>query len=140
MGEGDRPVRMAPFPDEAEIGDDGYREKRQVQWGTMQVILQGDLNPRRFVSVTEDDPNAPIRGFIVTCSRNLDNVLGPNQPVYRIVAGVGGLAFDWLALAPGTYIVYAQSLSVYVAGNLLLAMRVQAWAGLTQAAPTLVLP
>jgi hypothetical protein len=133
-------VRLAPGelePDAA--GHDEHRKPRQVQWGRAAQMLQGGIAPQRLVSLRFDDENEPIRGFIVTCSINRIGG-GIPVPVYRIVAGVGAITQEWPLLAPGTYILYAQSVDVYVAGSLLGAIQCQAWAGYTQAAPTLVLP
>lgn len=118
-----------------------YKQARQTQWGSRQDIPQGSTAPVRLVSVhiDDDDESAPIRGYVVTCSRNM--FAGPTIPVYRIVQGTGATTFEWTALAPGTYIVYSHSIDVYVDGQVGGgAMRVQAWAGHTSAAPTLVLP
>jgi len=116
------------------------KHRRQVQWGTQVLLNQGDFAPRRLVSLETEDPNAPLQGWQITCSRNILNPLGLAQPVYHIQAGVGGLIWDWRLLAPGTYILYAQSVKVYVIGDPGGAVSAQAWAGRTEAAPTLVLP
>ena len=118
---------------------EGHPAPRQVQWGRAAAMVQGGIAPERLVSLHFDDENEPIRGFIVTCSVNRV-AGGVPVPVYRIVAGVGAITQEWPLLAPGTYILYAQSIDVYVVPSLLGAILCQAWAGYTQAAPTLVLP
>ena len=133
-------VRVAPGELEPDVSERRERRKpRQVQWGRPVTMAQGGIAPERLVSLRFDDENEPIRGFIVTCSINRIGG-GVPVPVYRIVAGVGAITQEWPLLAPGTYILYAQSVDVYVVPGLGGAIQCQAWAGYTQAAPTLVLP
>jgi len=134
-------VRLAPG--EVEPGTDGTeppRGHRQIQWGRREAVPAGDLAPRQMISLMTNDPEAPIQGYIVSCSRNIINPAGLIQPAYRIIAGVGSLVWEWPNLAPGTYVLYAQSLYVRMNGQAGGAVDAQAWAGRTEATPTLVLP
>lgn len=129
------PVRMAPGELEPDVGE-GKPYRRQVQWGSIRVGVVC-VQRQQLVSLRTEDPNAPLHGFIVACARSP----GAGIVQYQIVAGVGGLTWTWPNLAAGTYILYAQSLDVFgQMANPTPNDALQAWAGRTEAAPTLVLP
>lgn len=113
----------------------------QRQWGRRVAIGQGAPRVRLVsVSTAMGDALAPLQGFEVTCSRDINAPLGVPQPIYTIVIGVGDQMWEWPNLAPGTYITRGQSIYVYADAPALGGITAHAWAGLTSAPATLVLP